>query len=117
MTDEEKELVHGIFHNEKIPYEVMGVGVDIPEQIDAERFKKKYGLDEYIIYVGRTEESKGCDWLFKYFIEYKKEYPESPLKLVLMGKAVMKIPTHPDIISLGFVSDEDKYDGIAGSRS
>ena len=117
LTDEEKELVHGMFHNEDIPYEVMGVGVDIPEQIDAERFKKKYGLDEYIIYVGRVEESKGCDWLFKYFIEYKKEYPESPLKLVLMGKAVMKIPTHPDIISLGFVSDEDKYDGIAGSRS
>ena len=117
LTDEEKELVHRLFHNEQIPCEVMGVGVDVPEEVDAQRFKEKYGLDDYIIYVGRIEESKGCDWLFKYFMEYKKEYPESSLKLVLMGKPVMQIPKHQDIISLGFVSDQDKYDGIAGSRS
>ena len=35
LTDEEKELVHSIFHNEDIPYEVMGVGVDVPKKPDA----------------------------------------------------------------------------------
>lgn len=34
-----------------------------------------------------------------------------------MGKAVCEIPKHPDIISLGFVTDEDKFDGISGAKA
>lgn len=116
LTDEEKELVHAIFHNEDVPYEVMGVGVDVPEHVDSERFKKKYNLDEYIIYVGRIDEGKDCPRLFKYFLEYKKRNKNN-LRLVLMGKAVCDIPKSPDIISLGFVSDEDKFDGIKGAKA
>ena len=51
LTDEEKDLVHSIFHNEDVPYEVCGVGVDVPTTVDADRFKKKYNLDNYVIYV------------------------------------------------------------------
>ena len=116
LTDEEKDLVHAIFHNEDVPYEVMGVGVDVPAQVDSGRFKKKYNLDEYIIYVGRIDEGKDCPRLFKYFLEYKKRNKNN-LKLVLMGKAVCDIPKSPDIISLGFVSDEDKFDGIKGAKA
>ena len=116
LTDEEKDLVHSIFHNENVPYEVMGVGVEVPEVVDSERFKKKYNLDNYLIYVGRIDEGKDCPRLFKYFIEYKRRV-KSDLKLVLMGKAVCDIPKSPDIISLGFVSEEDKFDGIKGAKA
>ena len=101
LTDEEKNLVHSIFHN---------------ENVSAERFKKKNGLDNYIIYVGRIDEGKDCPRLFKYFMEYKKRN-KNDLKLVLMGKAVCEIPKHPDIINMGFVSDEDKFDGISGAKA
>ena len=116
LTDEEKGLVHSIFHNEDVPYEVMGVGVEVPEVVDSERFKKKYNLDNYLIYVGRIDEGKDCPRLFKYFLEYKRRV-KSDLKLVLMGKAVCDIPKSPDIISLGFVSEEDKFDGIKGAKA
>jgi glycosyltransferase involved in cell wall biosynthesis len=116
LTDEEKDLVHALFHNEDVPYEVMGVGVDVPESVDESRFKQKYNLDEYMIYVGRIDEGKDCPRLFKYFMEYKKRNKNN-LKLVLMGKAVCDIPKSPDIISLGFVSDEDKFDGIKGAKA
>ena len=56
LTDEEKDLVHSIFHNEDVPYEVCGVGVDVPTTVDADRFKKKYNLDNYVIYVGRIDD-------------------------------------------------------------
>lgn len=115
LTDEEKELVHSVFHNESTPYEVMGVGVKVPDVIDAERFKKKYNLNHYMIYVGRIDEGKDCPRMFRYFMEYKKRN-KNDLKLVLMGKAVCNVPKHKDIISLGFVSEEDKFDGIKGSR-
>ena len=116
LTDEERNLVHSIFHNENVPYEVCGVGVDVPADVSAERFKKKNGLDNYIIYVGRIDEGKDCPRLFKYFMEYKKRN-KNDLKLVLMGKAVCEIPKHPDIINMGFVSDEDKFDGISGAKA
>lgn len=116
LTDEEKELVHNIFHNEEIPYDVMGVGVDIPSEILSERFKKKYKLKNYIVYVGRIDQGKDCPRMFQYFMEYKKRN-KNDIKLVLMGKAVMDVPKHKDIINLGFVNDEDKFDGIKGSRA
>ena len=117
LTDEEKELVHAKFPvTEEKPYDVMGVGVDVPDVIDANAFKKKYKLDNYIIYVGRIDQGKDCPRMFEYFMEYKKRNPGN-LKLVLMGEAVVEIPNHPDIVSLGFVSEEDKFNGIKGAKA
>ena len=115
LTDEEKELVHSLFKNEDIPYDVMGTGVDVPENIDAEGFRKKHNLTDYIIYVGRIDEGKNCPQLFQYFREYKKRNKNN-LKLVLMGKPVCDIPDDKDILNLGFVSEQEKFDGIAGAR-
>lgn len=118
LTDEEKALVQGLFGTEDIPCEVMGTGVEIPCEPDEKAFREKFSIDEdYIIYVGRIDEGKDCPMLFKYFTEYKKRNPESTLKLVLMGKAVCDIPRHSDIISLGFVSEEDKFNGIKGAKA
>lgn len=117
LTDEEKALVQGLFDCADIPCEVMGTGVDIPEEPDETAFREKFGInDDYIIYVGRIDEGKDCPMLFRYFTEYKKRRPDNPLKLVLMGKQVCDIPDHKDIISLGFVSEEDKFSGISGAK-
>lgn len=118
LTDEEKALVQGLFDCKHIPCQVMGTGVDIPCEPDEKSFREKFGIDgDYIIYVGRIDEGKDCPTMFKYFTEYKKRRPESKLKLVLMGKQVCDIPKHRDIISLGFVSEEDKFSGISGAKA
>jgi glycosyltransferase involved in cell wall biosynthesis len=67
------------------------------------------------VYAGRICEGKGCSKLFEFFIQYKKDNP-SNLKLILMGKTDMPVPRHPDIAALGFISEEDKYDGMAGAK-
>ncbi len=118
LTDEEKELVQNLFHTQAIPCDVMGTGVEIPGEPDAARFREKYGItDDYLIYVGRIDEGKDCPRMFQYFLEYKSRHPESRLRLVLMGKPACMIPRHGDIISLGFVSEEDKFDGISGAKA
>ncbi len=114
-TVEERNLVREYFKNYQIPYLIGGAGVDVPEYVDCDRFKKKYGLKDYIVYVGRIDLGKNCPEMFEFFTRYKREHP-SDLKLVLMGKSVIQIPETEDIISLGFVSEEDKFDGISGSR-
>lgn len=114
-TDEERTLIQNKYANQRILNDLGGVGVDLPERICPERFKKKYGLDRYMIYVGRIDEGKNCHVLFDYFREYKKRN-NNDLKLVLAGKAVIPVPKDSDIISIGFVEDEDKFDGIAGAE-
>jgi glycosyltransferase involved in cell wall biosynthesis len=114
-TDEEKHFVLSKFNNQNLPNDIIGVGIDIPKQIDPENFKRKFRIDNFIIYAGRIDASKGCDELFKYFLRYKSE-SQSNIKLVLIGKPVMNVPKHPDIISLGFVSEQDKFDGIKASK-
>lgn len=114
-TNKESELIHAKFNNQHIPYRIGAAGVDVPEDINPERFKAKYHLDDFIIYVGRIDVGKNCQKLFDYFIRYKKEHP-SELKLVLVGNNTMDIPDYSDIIHLGFVDEQDKFDGIAASK-
>lgn len=118
LTDEEKALVQRLFNCRDIPCEVMGTGVEVPCTPDEAAFREKFGISgDYVIYVGRIDEGKNCPEMFRYFTEYKSRHPESGLKLVLMGKPVCKVPKHGDIISLGFVSEEDKFGGISGAKA
>ncbi len=118
-TEEERLLVRSRFGGYRIPYLTGGTGIDLPEDINADRFREKYadrvGTSPFIIYVGRIDASKNCGELFDFFRRYKKEHP-SDLKLVLLGKPQMEVPEDPDIVPLGFVSDQDKYDAEAASQ-
>lgn len=116
LTDEEKEFVQKRFQNQDILCDTMAVGIEAPKNVSAEGFKSSRNVDNYIIYVGRIDEGKNCHILFKYFEEYKKRN-QSNLKLVLMGKSVIPVPERPDILNLGFVSEEEKYNGISGAKA
>jgi glycosyltransferase involved in cell wall biosynthesis len=114
-TVEERSFLQKRFP--KIPFQgpVVGVGVDPPKEANAPRFREKYGIHEpFMLYVGRVDESKGCRELFNAFKRRQKK--DGGYKLVLMGKEVMKIPKRDDIIHLGFVSDQDKWDGLAAAE-
>lgn len=115
-TEVERQLVHQKFHNESIKSDIGGAGVEILSEVNADAFKDKYNLhDDYMVYVGRIDSGKNCDVLFNYFEKYK-ERNHNELKLVLMGKSVIPVPERDDILNLGFVSDEDKFNGIAGAK-
>lgn len=119
-TVEEKAFVEGRFKNADILNNGGhgGVGVEIPEGIDFDRFPKEHpDVKDYMVYVGRIDESKGCKQLFEYYDEFKKRNPEyKDFKLVLMGKPVMEVPKRDDIISLGFVDDETKFSGMKHAK-
>lgn len=118
LTPEEKEFVEGLFNVNDIPHAVCGVGIDLPHSVDEERFRTKYKIDtDYILYAGRIEKGKGCKDMLDGFRKYKNLHPDSDLKLVLMGKEIMDIPKEADIVSLGFISEEDKFDGIKGAKA
>lgn len=115
-TVDEQKFVHKLFKNEHIESDIFGVGVDIPQDLKYIDIREKFNIkNDYLLYIGRIDESKGCLELFEYFERYIKE-TKRDLKLVLMGKPVMNIPKNKNIISLGFVSDEEKFNGIKQSK-
>lgn len=115
-TTSEQELVHRTFHNQQVPHRITGIGVTIPVDVSAERFRATTGITgDVLLYAGRIDESKNVPELLDFFQRYQDQRPERdtrPLTLVLLGKANMEIPDRPDIVALGFVSDQVKFDAI-----
>jgi glycosyltransferase involved in cell wall biosynthesis len=92
---------------------VAGVAVEPPVAYSAEHFRQQYNIyDPFLLYVGRVDPSKGCEELFDYFIKLRSQQTSSR-KLVLLGKPTMPISSHPDIIALGFVDEQTKWDALA----
>lgn len=116
-TPTEQKFVESVFHCKHIlnNHGEGGVGIDVPLDTSAVRFYEKYGMEDFILYVGRIEEHKGCKELFSYFCQYKRRNPGNT-KLVLIGRERVSVPDDPDIVSLGFVEEQDKYDALAACR-
>lgn len=115
LTEEERDFVEGVFHNEDVEHEVIAVGIDIPEHTDNNAFRNKYNIKgEYILYAGRVDVDKGCNTMLEYFMEYGKSHRD--LLLVIIGKAYMEIPMEDNIRYLGYVSEVDKYNAMKGAR-
>jgi glycosyltransferase involved in cell wall biosynthesis len=114
---EERAAIHAVSGNDEVPGIVVGVGSVIPTFVEPARARQKFGLNNrFIVYVGRIDANKGCAQLFDFFIHYL-EGPRRNIDLVLIGKGDLPIPSHPHIRHLGFVSDEDKFDVMAGAET
>ena len=114
----ELELTERVYDTENVEKIVMGIGMDVDLKTDPAAFRKKFGINEpFIIYAGRKDMGKNVHTLLKYFGEYKKRNP-SDLKLVLIGGGEIDIPESAakDVIDLGFVDIQDKYDACGAAE-
>jgi glycosyltransferase involved in cell wall biosynthesis len=108
LTPEERDLVHARFHNEHIPSEVLGIGLDPPPWHDPEPFREHYApRGPLVLYLGQVSEGKAVDELVADWIAHREAGGAG--SLVLAGTTRMALPERDDIASLGRVSDEDKY--------
>lgn len=125
-TQGEAEFARERFPFALPPSEILGMGVDVPTDVSAQRFRVKYDIHEpFMLYAGRIDESKGCDALLEDFIAYREQIEEQeqngdaalrPLSLVLCGSSQLTIPARDDIRYLGFVDEGDKWDAMAAAR-
>ncbi|HYJ06859.1 MAG TPA: glycosyltransferase family 4 protein [Chthoniobacterales bacterium] len=108
-SEAEREFLQKRFPKASLRGPVAGVGIESPQRIEDEKFLSRYDLTvPFLLYVGRIDESKGCAVMFENFLRWKKE-SGAPHKLLLLGKEVMPVPFHDDIVHLGFVDDEQKW--------
>jgi glycosyltransferase involved in cell wall biosynthesis len=112
-TEMEREFLRRRFSHQRLSGQVIGVGIERPHSVHPDRFRQRYGLDgSFLLYVGRIDQSKGCDEMIDYFTRRQDEY-QTEDKLILVGTEVMPIPFHDDIIHLGFLAESERWDAMA----
>jgi glycosyltransferase involved in cell wall biosynthesis len=116
LSPAEQSFVNRLFGTADVVQEVVGVGIERSPDSNGERFRKAHDVElqgrDILLYAGRVNERKGCRTLISYFDRFCREVPEYPLKLVLMGSTTMDVPEHPDVLYLGYVSEEEKADAF-----
>jgi len=108
-------MIHSLSENKNVLGDVVGVGTEIPSEYSGQKFRQDFRIDgDFAVYIGRIDENKGCHELFDFFLRFKQE-TGSDIKLILIGSTILKIPPHPDISHLGFLSDEEKFSALDAS--
>lgn len=120
-SHEEREMILRHAGNEDTPGVVVGVGIIDPPPVAPERFRAERRIDgPFLLYIGRIDANKGCGQLFDYYVRAHRRLSDAglqPPRLVLAGSPVMEIPDHPDIVHLGRVSEQEKYDALAAATA
>ena len=107
-TTAEQKLARKIFGMHMAPHSIVSVGIELSAPAEWTVTQEKYNLpDEYMLYVGRVDQGK-LNNVYTYFLNYKKAYPNSDLKFVLVGKQYSDPFNHPDIIYTNFVEEQEK---------
>jgi glycosyltransferase involved in cell wall biosynthesis len=114
LTHEERKLaetLYGVSWHES----VLGAPINTSWSSRPECFRKKYGIDNFLLYAGRTDYGKKADVLIEYFDRFKREVPGS-LNLVFIGSnSDISAGDKQYVHSLGFLSEQDKYDCYGAS--
>lgn len=113
----EKELAERLYDLSNVHTGLLGEGVNMDTEGDAECFRKKYNIREpFIMYAGRKDAGKKVDLLLEYFAEYKKRN-KNDVKLILIGGGEIAIPesVRSEVYDFGFVPKQDKYDAYAAA--
>lgn len=117
-THPEMELAKRLYQikEDKCTTVAMGIEESITSY-DADRFRKKYSLeDPFILYAGRREDGKNVPLLIDYFTGYVRNN-DTNLRLVFLGSGDLHIKPEVEnkVIDLGYISEEDKADAYAAA--
>jgi glycosyltransferase involved in cell wall biosynthesis len=116
-TEEEADMVRKRFRI-NTPSRVVGLGVDLDMRGDVDALRRQFGLSDlpYLVCVGRIEPGKGSAELVDFFAAYRRRHAQ-PLKLLMVGEEVHRLPRHPDVVMAGFVDDATRDAAILGATA
>lgn len=117
----ECDLAKRVYDLSKVKTYVLGEGVDTGVKGDAKAFREKFNIySQFVLYAGRKDRGKNIYTLIEYFSQFKRNavtQDQKDMKLLLLGGGTVDIPEKykSEIIDLGFVSKEDKFNAYAAA--
>ena len=116
-SEPERHLVERSFAVASKPAVVVGLGVDVGEGSAAEA-RRVLDLDDrpYLLCLGRVDDGKGARLLAECFAHYKARRP-GPLRLVFAGPVINAPTAHPDIVTVGAVTEAVKWGLLRGASA
>jgi glycosyltransferase involved in cell wall biosynthesis len=118
LAHAESQLANRIFPNTSTQIRtVVGSGINTDWRGHGQQFRQKYGLGDspFVLYAGRREPGKNTHLLIRYCQRYQ-ELNNTSVKLVLIGPGDVSVPPNANIVDLGFVPKQDKYDAYAAAN-
>ncbi len=116
-TEEERAMVQRRFANQRVPNDVVGVGVEVPGAADPTRFRAAHTIDgAYFLYLGRIVESKGVAALLDLWSRWRP-HATAAATLVLAGHQEMRLPQRADVRYVGELDDAAKWDAYSGATA
>ncbi len=115
-TEPERRLAQRLFGSALAPGCVVGMGID-PFEAAPEAFARRHKLTApYVMYSGRREGGKNTPLLCEYVHAFR-ERTGRDIGLVFTGSGPIEAPGElgPHILDLGFVSEDDKREAMAGA--
>jgi glycosyltransferase involved in cell wall biosynthesis len=117
LSEEERDLALSLYGIAPEKTCIGGLPVNCDWTGDGQRFARKYGLRDFILYAGRADKGKNADLLIRFYRRYAEQVDGAP-KLVFIGDAHdLCIPRSfaGRILKLGFLPQQDKYDAYAAA--
>lgn len=116
LSAAERRVAEELYRLEPDRLAVLGAPVDCNWNANPRRFREKFGLSDFFLYAGRTDEGKGSGLLVEYFCRYLGETRRTE-SLVFIGGGDLEVPQayRSWIIKLGFVPVQDKYDAYSAA--
>jgi glycosyltransferase involved in cell wall biosynthesis len=117
-AEPERDLAIKLYGLDPSRSDVVGMGIEA-FTANPDRFRQRHGLTApYVIYSGRREPMKGTPLLLDY-LDIFRERTGKDIKLVLTGSGPYDPPTRlaPHILDLGFVTEQEKHDAMAGAAA
>ncbi len=112
-SPEEHDFVRARFSRSTVDGPIIGTGIEPPPYASAGSFREQFGIREpFVLYLGRIDPSKGCDVLVEDFLKFRIAH-DAPAKLVLAGERHMAFKPHDDILVLGPIDDQTKWQALA----
>ena len=115
-AEPERDLARRLFEIDPARCAVVGLGME-PFDTDPSAFAKRHKLSApYVIFCGRREAGKGTPLLCDYMAAFR-ERTGRDVRLVFTGSGPIEAPASLDkaILDLGFVSDQEKREAMAGA--
>jgi glycosyltransferase involved in cell wall biosynthesis len=135
-TDVERRFVSSRFHLRALVEDVVGCGVDVPDEAladtgdgggiappanreplplhlegPANAFRRRHRMHgPFVLYGGRIDPGKGCEELLEYFQTYRAEGGDATL--MLMGAKLMPLPDDPSVRFAGMLPDAERFHAL-----